>query len=211
MAAAVINGKGNIPEMIKPPDQLLQSIVVESGKAGVEQQVNRFRIGSVHDRLETDAILTIFKVARILLSRQCRFQLIVVLEEGMTAEVSSWLQKEKDCQQLQQVVELGVTAEGGTHFQKLDVCLWMGKANKYPLSILKGMAEGVPWIAVGEAEAVELLFGKAGDKHGPAGMVVPANAADMIADYCEWFMKHPDIRKQFGGNGRRRAMELCGI
>lgn len=210
MVAAAMNGKGGTAK-VTPSAFIFQSVILESEEAGAELQVGQFRIGSFHDQPGADAILAVLKVARILLSRQCRFRLIIMLKEGMVAEVNSWLQEESDSQQLKQVIELMAVTEESRHFKKLDVCLWWGTAGEHPLSILKGMAEGVPWIAVGQTDVVELLFGKEGDKNGPAGFVVPKDAADMVADYCEWFMKHPEMRQQFAESGRRRAMELCGI
>ncbi|WP_162287806.1 glycosyltransferase [Indiicoccus explosivorum] len=184
-----------------PPQSMFNTDAPEV--TGSEGKAKIFCIGAFCTEQPADSVHTLLTAAELLRKRKCRFKLVLARMAGQgnqpafnTGEI-----------RLYETVDVGM-AGADKFFARLDLCLFVGISDSAAHYMMEGMKIGVPWIAVGTPETIDLLYGEEGNRLGPAGLVVPTGAADMIADYCEWFIRNPDVRKLFAESAKSRAKGL---
>jgi glycosyltransferase involved in cell wall biosynthesis len=70
-----------------------------------------------------------------------------------------------------------------------------------PLSVLEGMASGLPVVATDVGEVPRMV------EHGVTGYVVPARSPDALASALRKLLTDPEQRRRMGAAGRRRVEE----
>lgn len=90
---------------------------------------------------------------------------------------------------------------------KMDILVLTSISEGQPLSVLEGMAAGVPIVATDVGSCKELILGQ-DDGIGPAGMVTPIMNPVEIAKAIVSLAKDQEKRKQYGENGKLRVQQF---
>lgn len=90
---------------------------------------------------------------------------------------------------------------------KMDFTILTSISEGQPLSMLESMSAYRPCIATDVGSCRELIYGNQ-DPYGEAGIIVPVMNTEKIADAIVRLATHPDLREQWGFNGRKRAENL---
>lgn len=164
-----------------------------------------FKIGMIARIVPIKDIKTMLYAAKILYDEGVPFELTIM---GPTDEMESYY---LECLQL--IASLGLTehvflvgnVDITSFLPTFDMLALSSISEGQPLSVLEGMAAGIPWVVTDVGACSELLYGTAEDGFGQAGWVVPPVNAALLAEKCRWLYEHPAEARQFGVNGRRRA------
>mgnify|MGYP003303107110 FL=1 len=94
---------------------------------------------------------------------------------------------------------------------KLDVLILSSISEGQPLSILEGLAAGVPFVATDVGCCREILYGYLEeDKFGEAGIVVPVMDFESMAEAILKMAKDKPLREAMGMAGRERVKKYYG-
>lgn len=91
------------------------------------------------------------------------------------------------------------------YLPELEVLLLTSISEGQPLAILEGMAAGVPYIATNVGDCKSLLYGRAGDEFGRAGIIVPVMDSRAVAEAMLWMYQHPKERAAMKEVGQKRV------
>ncbi|MDA2914312.1 glycosyltransferase, partial [Acidobacteriia bacterium AH_259_A11_L15] len=91
---------------------------------------------------------------------------------------------------------------------ELDVLVSSSLSEAFGMSILEGMAAGVPVVATGVGGVPELLLA---DAERPAGIVVPPRDESALAEALLELWRNPERAARLGEHGRQIAEERFGV
>ncbi|MFQ5724199.1 MAG: glycosyltransferase family 4 protein [Terriglobia bacterium] len=91
---------------------------------------------------------------------------------------------------------------------ELDVLVSSSLSEAFGMSILEGMAAGVPVVATGVGGVPELLLA---DAERPAGIVIPSRDEAALAEALLELWRNPEKAARLGENGRQIAGERFGV
>jgi glycosyltransferase involved in cell wall biosynthesis len=94
---------------------------------------------------------------------------------------------------------------------KLDALILSSISEGQPLSILEGLAAGVPYVATDVGSCREILYGyHDDDKFGDAGIIVPVMDFESMAEAILKMAKNKPLREAMGMAGRERVKKYYG-
>ncbi|WNQ10944.1 GT4 family glycosyltransferase PelF [Paenibacillus aurantius] len=150
-------------------------------------------------------IKTLLYAAKMIKDQGIPFRLTVM---GPTEEDEAYYE---ECRFLIRTLEL----EGQVQFTgnvkileylpRFDLLVLSSISEGQPLSVLEGMAAGIPHVVTDVGSCSELIEGTEGDPFGPAGFVVPPVNPSKLAEKCIWFHYNREEGRKLGENGRRRV------
>ena len=143
-------------------------------------------------------VIDLFAASRMLFKRGIDHELIVAggtPDEGPEAEAEVRAAAPEEAQLVgtrpyEDMVEL---------YRSADVFCLPSWWEAMPLTVLEAMATGLPVVATRVGDIPSMLGG------GAAGELVPARNPLALANGLELFLTDPGLRRQRGGEGRRRA------
>lgn len=91
------------------------------------------------------------------------------------------------------------------YMPEIDLLLLSSISEGQPLSMLEGMAAGIPFVSTNVGDCKNLLEGKEGDDLGRAGYVVPVMDSKAMAKSILYCAKHPEQLKRMGETGKKRV------
>lgn len=91
------------------------------------------------------------------------------------------------------------------YMKEIDIMLLTSISEGQPLAVLEGMAAGIPQVCTNVGSCKELLEGKAGDRFGNAGLIVPIMNIKAIANAVVQLIKDEPLRISMGQSGQERV------
>lgn len=164
-----------------------------------------FTIGMIARIVPIKDIKTMLYAAKIMQDEGIPFELTIM---GPTDESEDYY---LECIQLIDSLGIGErvflvgNVDIASFLPSFDILVLSSISEGQPLSVLEGMAAGLPWVVTDVGACSELIYGTNDDVFGPAGWVVPPVNAALLAEKCRWLYEHPSEAKRFGANGRRRV------
>lgn len=106
------------------------------------------------------------------------------------------------------IIRYGFVDNVPEFLEGMDLHILTSRSEACPMTVLEGMAAGLPVVATDVGGVRELL---APDQTDKAGMVVPVYDYQAMAQAIIYLIEHPDEAKIMGQNGRHRADNLFSL
>jgi glycosyltransferase involved in cell wall biosynthesis len=152
-------------------------------------------------------IKTLIYAARIIMDHGVPFELTIM---GPTEEDETYY---KECLYLVQTLGLKAhvfltgSVKISDYLPRFDLLVLSSISEGQPLSVLEGMAAGIPHVVTDVGSCSELINGVNDDPFGPAGFVVPPVNPTLLAENCMWFYYNREAGRTYGENGRKRVQK----
>lgn len=116
----------------------------------------------------------------------------------------------KDCRQMVETLDLKNVIFTGQvqikeYLPEIDILLLSSISEGQPLSILEGLAAGIPYISTNVGDCGRLLCGDGENDLEQAGIIVPVMDSEAMGNAIIQLASAPDLRRNMGEAGRKRV------
>ena len=91
------------------------------------------------------------------------------------------------------------------YLPEIDILLLSSISEGQPLSILEGLAAGIPYISTNVGDCGRLLCGDGENDLEQAGIIVPVMDSEAMGNAIIQLASAPDLRRNMGEAGRKRV------